>query len=121
MLIRHPDLTFAFRETEVAFEADGVFTDRARSLDETVMLLRALAYLETGMGVVSFTGEGGSFGPIRAPLNTPLKGPYLDQLPTLARFASDWQKLLAMAGIRSTAKLTMDDLWEGQGAAWPRT
>lgn len=116
MLIRHPDFTFTFRETEFAFEADCVFSERTRSLADTVMLLRGLAHLASGDGVVSLTGDGGSFGPIRQPLNTPLRGPYLEQLPALARFASSWQDLLEMAGIRSSATLTMDDLWEGDRA-----
>ncbi len=117
MLIHHPDLSFTFRETAVAFEADGVFADRARSLEETVMLLRSLAYLASGDGVVSVTGAGGSFGPLRLPLTSPLKGPYLEQLPTLARLASDWQTMLQVAGIRSTAKLTMDDFWNAHRAS----
>jgi hypothetical protein len=112
MLIRHPDITFAFRETDIAFEADGVFSDRARSLDDMVMLLRGLTYLASGQAVVSLTGDDGSFGPIRAPISTPLRGPYLDQLPALAGLAADWHKLLELAGIRSRADLTMDDLWE---------
>lgn len=112
MLIRHPDITFTFRESAIAFEADGVFSDRARSLDDMVMLLRGLAYLATGKAVISLTGEGGSFGPIRAPIATPLTGPYLDQLPALAELASDFRKLLDLAGIRSHAAFTMDDLWE---------
>lgn len=114
MLIRHPDLTFAFREAEIAFEADGVFTDRKRSLDETVMILRALDYLGSGAGVLTLTGS--SFGPITLPMTSPLWGPYLGQLPALARLASGWQTLLGMAGIRSTALLSMDDFWLGNRA-----
>ncbi|WP_242187219.1 hypothetical protein [Sphingomonas sp. CARO-RG-8B-R24-01] len=116
MLIRHPDITFTFRETRVAIEADGVFSDRPRTLAETTMLMRALSYLASGAAVVSLTGADGSFGPIRTPLSSPLTGPYLESLPALARFAHDWQRLLEMAGVRSVAKLTMDDLWDGNRA-----
>jgi len=111
MLIRHPDITFAFRETDIAFEADGVFSDRTRSLDDMVDAAAGLTYLASGQAVVSLTGDDGSFGPIRAPISTPLRGPYLDQLPALAGLAADWHKLLELAGIRSRADLTMDDFW----------
>ncbi|WP_157217998.1 hypothetical protein [Flavisphingomonas formosensis] len=117
MLLRHPDISVRFKETDVAYEAECVFTDRARSLADMVTLLRALTYLGSGKAIMSLTGEGGSFGPIRQPLSTPLTGPYLEDLPALARLASDWQSLLELAGISSQAELTMDDLWSAHRAA----
>ncbi|MGL4961447.1 MAG: hypothetical protein ACRC67_09455 [Inquilinus sp.] len=60
--------------------------------------------------------EAGRFAPLRLPVQHVLTGPHVEKLPDLARIAADWLKLLGLAGIKSTATLTVDDFWE---ARWP--
>ncbi len=117
MVARHPDFTITFRETAAAIEADFVFADRPRPLDDLIMVLRALLYLSSGQGSVSLSLGRGRPGVMHQELSMPLKGPYLEDLPTLARLATDWKELLALAGVCAMASLRIDDLWEGSGVA----
>lgn len=114
MLIRHADFSFLFHERESDFETKVVFEQSGRNLDDLVMLLRALANLASGDGAVVISGDDGRFGPIRLPMAEPLSGSYVDELPALYRIASEWRRLLEMAGVRSKASLAIDDLWDSR-------
>ena len=110
MVIRHPDFHLLFRETEVAIQTNGVFGVGGRSLDDMIMLLRALSNLAGGVGSIVLTGLGGSFGPLRLPVADALSGPNVEDLPGLLRVATEWRRLLELAGMRSRAPIALSDL-----------
>ncbi|KTT68052.1 hypothetical protein [Sphingomonas sanguinis] len=114
MLIRHPDFSFMFHEREADFETKAVFGQAGRSLEDLVMLLRALTNLASGDGAIVISGDDGRFGPIKLPVAMKLSGPDVDELPTLYRIATDWRKLLELAGVRSKASIGIYDLWDSR-------
>lgn len=116
MLVRHPDFTILFRETDAAFESTATFTPDGRSLDGMVTILRALSHMATGKSEIIISDVAGRFGPLRLPVEQTLTGPYVEALPDLARIAADWQTILGLAGIVSTARLTVDDFWDSNWA-----
>jgi hypothetical protein len=115
MLIRHADFNFLFHEREADFETKAVFEQSGRTLDDLVMLLRALSNLASSDGAIVISGDDGRFGPIRLAMAERLSGPDIDELPALYRIASEWRRLLEMAGVRSKASLAIEDLWNSRG------
>ncbi|MCW6536262.1 hypothetical protein [Sphingomonas lycopersici] len=111
MLIKHPDFTLMFCEKEASFESTGTFSIAARPLADLVIFLRALSYLSTGKGEIVISDEGGRFPPIRLPARAGLTGPDIGDVPALAQISADWQQLLELAGVKSMALLSIDDLW----------
>lgn len=114
MLIRHPDFSFLFHEREADFETKAVFQQVGRTLDQLVMLLRALTNLASGDGAIVIRGDDGRFGPIRLPLTEKLTGSDVDELPALYRIASDWRRILELAGVRPKASISLSDLWNSR-------
>ncbi|WP_426169712.1 hypothetical protein [Sandarakinorhabdus sp. DWP1-3-1] len=112
MLIRHSDFSFMFHEREADFETKAVFEQVGRTLDDLVMLLRALTNLASGQGAIVIKGDDGRFGPVKLSLPDRLTGPNVDGLPALYRIASDWRRLLELAGVRSNASLAINDMWD---------
>src|SRR3546814_6666857 len=70
MLIRHADFSFLFHEREADFETKGIFEQGGRTLDDLVMLLRAMANLASGEGAIVMSGDDGRFGPIKLPMRS---------------------------------------------------
>ncbi|HEV7342237.1 hypothetical protein ATE68_09780 [Sphingopyxis sp. H038] len=114
MLIRHADFSFLFHEREADFETKGIFEQGGRTLDDLVMLLRAMANLASGEGAIVMSGDDGRFGPIKLPMSNVLTGPDVEDLPALYKIASDWRRLLELAGVRSKASLAIGDLWDSR-------
>lgn len=114
MLIQHADFEFTFRETEHQIEASCSFEPRKGPLGELVAMLRALDYLASKQANIAVFGKNGAWGPLQLPVSTDLTGPNREDLPRLAGFAADWQTLLDYAGVRSSAPIGWDDLWNDQ-------
>src|SRR3546814_8328894 len=60
------------------------------------------------------SGDDGRFGPIKLPMSNVLTGPDVEDLPALYKIASDWRRLLELAGVRSKASLAIGDLWDSR-------
>lgn len=114
MLIQHPHFEFTFRESEDMIVASCTFEPGNSSLADLTMVVRALDFLSTTEANVSVSGKDGAWGPLKLPLSSALTGPGLADLPQIARFTADWQTLLGIAGVRSTAQIRWSDLWDEQ-------
>lgn len=85
------------------------------TLEQWAELLRALTLMETGRATLAITGND-RIPPITFPVDQPITGPYLDELPLLSLFADGWLRLLANAGMRSTAAFPLNAFWEANEA-----
>lgn len=112
LLIRHPDFNLTFGEHGAHFETVGIFADGARTVTSWVPLLRALAYLASGHGNFGLTFDDKRFGSLNLAAATQITGPYIEQLPQLADFVTNWEKLLELAGVAPGSAWPIDAIWE---------
>src|SRR5258708_22769810 len=117
LLIRHPDFTLKFRADGMNFETTGAFDISLRPLQRWTELIRALSHMATGRGVITIF-ESGRFPRITLPVEQPIEGPCIEQLPQLAQFLDGWQKLLSMAGVKSSATFSMEEICDSPGAGF---
>jgi hypothetical protein len=115
LLIRHPDFTLKFNADGMNFETIGAFDTSLRPLQRWTELIRALCHMTTGRGTITIF-ESGHFPRITLPMDQALEGPYVEQLPHLIQFLDGWQKLLGMAGVKSSAPFSMEDIWGSSNA-----
>lgn len=115
LLIRHRDFTMTFAGQSVRFETEGNFYGQARTLDEWRPLTRALAYLSSGAGVVSFQFAGDLQTRLTLPITEPLQGPQIESLPQLLHFIEGWSQLTQMAGVAAVQPFSLEDLWASKG------
>ena len=106
-------MTFAGQS--VRFETEGNFFGQARTLDEWRPLTRALAYLSSGAGVVSFQFAGDLQTRLTLPMTEPLQGPQIESLPQLVHFIEGWSQLTQMAGVAAVQPFSLEDLWASKG------
>jgi hypothetical protein len=111
LLVRHRDFAISFAGDSVSFVTEGNFYERRRTLAEWGTLARALAYLASGTGSISFHFEGDLQSRITLPTTTPLQGPQTESLPQLVRFLSAWSRLTEMAGVAAIGSFSLEDLW----------
>jgi len=111
LLIRAPDFIIRLTSTALNFESVDSIDDTERSLDEWAELLRALTLLASGKATLTIARTD-RVGSMTVPVNQPVTGPYLTELPYFSAFLDGWRQLLAKAGLRSTAKFKIDALWE---------
>ena len=114
LAVRHADFSLMFHEREADFETKATFGEGRRSLQDAIMLLRALVNMAAGSAEIVITGDDRRFGPLRLPIARSLTGPYVDDLPSLLSIAEDWQRLLQFAGVHSVAEVSIDDLWDSR-------
>ena len=78
-------------------------------------MLRALTLMATGRATLTIAGNA-RIPPITFPVDQPITGPYLEELPLISAFVDGWLQLLANAGLRSTARFKFDAFWEANEA-----
>jgi len=110
-LIRAADFIIRLTPTALKFESVVSIDEMERSLDEWAELLRALTLLASGKSTLTIA-RNDRIGSITLPVNQPVSGPYLKELPYFSEFLDGWLQLLKKAGLRSTAKFKLDALWE---------
>lgn len=115
LLIRSSNFIIRLTPGGLKFESVGSIDDMERSLEEWAELLRALTLMSTGQATLTITGNN-RIPPINFPLDQPITGPYLEEMPLLSAFADGWLRLLTNAGIRSTANIPLNAFWEANGA-----
>ena len=59
------------------------------------------------------TGGGPS---LTLPVDQPVDGPYLDQLPAITKLLDGWQRLLELAGLKSVEPFAFDLIWDSSPA-----
>lgn len=85
------------------------------TLEEWAELLRALTLVATGRSTLAITGND-RIPSITLPVDQPVTGPYLEEIPLISAFADGWLRLLTNAGMRSTASFPLDAFWEANDA-----
>lgn len=115
LLIRSSDFIIRLISTGLKFESVGSIDDVQHTLTEWSELLRALTLLATGRATLAITGNH-RIPPITFPVDQPVTGPYLEEIPLISAFADGWLLLLKNAGMRSTACFQFDAFWEAKEA-----
>lgn len=111
LLARTADFIVRLTPPALKFESVGLINDTRRSLQGWAELIRALSLMATGEAILTISGND-RLPPITFPIDQPIVGPYLEELPVISSILDGWLKLLANAGLRSTAKFNFDTLWE---------
>jgi hypothetical protein len=110
MIIRHPMLTVVFKEDALEVETVGHFYEDRHSIDEWILLLRALTYLASGGGSIELEFKGTRMALPASGLN----GPDPEDLPRLLRFFERWKEALALAGVSPGAEVALSAVWEAK-------
>ncbi|MCP3404807.1 hypothetical protein [Bradyrhizobium sp. CCGB01] len=115
LLIRTPDLIIRLTPPALKFESVGSIDDMEHTLEEWAELLRALTLMTKGRATLTIAGND-RIPPITFPVDQPISGPYIEELPLISAFADGWLQLLINAGLRSTARFKFDAFWEANEA-----
>jgi hypothetical protein len=110
MVIRHPMLTAVFKDDGLEVETVGHFYEDRHSIDDWILLLRALTYLAAGDGSIELEFKG-----TRMVLPAPgLNGPDPEDLPRLLRFFERWKDALALAGVSPGGDVPLRAVWDAK-------
>ncbi|WP_196222664.1 hypothetical protein [Pseudooceanicola algae] len=115
LLIRTADFNIRLTPPALKFESVSSIDDMEHSLEEWAELLRALTLMATGRSTLTIAGNEW-IPPITFPVDQPITGPYLEELPLISAFADGWLQLLTNAGLRSTDVFKFDAFWEANEA-----
>lgn len=115
LLIRTPDFIIRLTPPALKFESVGSIDDMEHSLEEWAELLRALTLMATGRATLTIAGND-RIPSITFPVDQPITGPYLEEIPLISAFLDGWLQLLTNAGLRSTAIFKFDAFWEANEA-----
>ncbi|MCZ8150540.1 MAG: hypothetical protein O9325_22125, partial [Roseomonas sp.] len=115
LLARTPDFIIRLTPPALKFESVGSIDDIEHTLEEWAELLRALTLMATGRATLTITGND-QIPSIAFPVDQPITGPYLEELPLISAFVDGWLRLLTNAGLRSTARFKFDAFWEANEA-----
>ncbi len=115
LLIRTSDFIIRLAPPALKFESVDSIDDREHTLDEWAELLRALTLMATGRATLTIAGND-RIPSITFPVDQPITGPYIEEIPLISAFLDGWLRLLTNAGLRSTAKFKFDAFWEANEA-----
>lgn len=115
LLVRNPDFIIRVTPPALKFESVGSIDDMEHTLEEWAELLRALTLMATERVTLTIAGND-RIPSITAPVDQPVTGPYLEEMPLISAFADGWLRLLTNAGLRSTARFKFDAFWEANEA-----
>ena len=115
VLIRTPDFLIRLTPPALKFESVGSIDDVEHSLEEWAELLRGLTLMATGRATLTIAGND-RIPSITFPVDQPITGPYLEEIPLISAFLDGWLQLLTNAGLRSTARFKFDAFWEANEA-----
>jgi len=115
VLIRTLDFIIRLTPLSLKFESVCSIDDTQHSVEEWAELLRALTLMATGRATLTIAGND-RIPSITFPVDQPITGPYLEEMPLISAFLDGWLRLLINAGLRSTAKFGFDAFWEADEA-----
>ena len=110
MVIRHPMLTTVFRDDRLEVETVGHFYEDRHSIDDWILLLRALTYLASGKGTIELEFKGTRMAIPAADL----RGPDPEDLPRLLRFFERWKEALTLAGVSPGGDVALSAVWDAK-------
>ena len=111
LLVRTPHFIIRLTPPALKFESVGSIDDMEQTLEEWAALLRALALMIAGRATLTIAGND-RIPSITLPVDQPITGPYLEELPLISAFADGWLQLLTKTGLRSTARFKFDAFWQ---------
>lgn len=115
LLVRSSDFIIRLTPAGLRFESVGSIDGMRHTLSEWAELLRALSLMATGRAILTIAGNA-RVPAINLPVDQPITGPYLKEIPLISEFADGWLRLLASAGLRSIARFELDAFWEANDA-----
>lgn len=115
LLVRSSDFIIRLTPSGLKFESVGSIDDMEHSLEEWAELLRALKLMTTGRATLTIAGNE-RIPTITFPVDQPVTGPYLDEIPLISEFVDGWLHLLVNAGLRSTVRFNFDVFWQSNEA-----
>ncbi|RVM16483.1 hypothetical protein [Sinorhizobium meliloti] len=115
LLVRTPNFIVRLTPPALKFETVGLIDDMEHTLEEWAELLRALTLMATGRATLTIAGND-RIPSITFPVDQPITGPCLEELPLISEFVDGWLRLLTNAGLRSTARFKFDAFWESNEA-----
>lgn len=115
LLVRTSDFIIRLTPPALKFESVGSIDDMEHTLEEWAELLRALTLMATGRATLTIAGND-RIPAITFPVDQPVTGPYLEELPAISEFVDGWLRLLANAGIRTTSSFKFDAFWQSNEA-----
>lgn len=115
LLVRSSDFIIRLTPPGLKFESVGSIDDMEHTLEEWAELLRALKLMTTGRATLTISGNE-RIPAITVPVDQPVTGPYLDEIPLISEFVDGWLHLLVNAGLRSTARFNFDAFWQSNEA-----
>jgi hypothetical protein len=115
LLIHSLDHIIRLTPSGLKFESVGSIDDMEHTLEHWAELLRALTLMATGRATLTIAGND-RIPSVTFPVDQPVTGPYLKQLPLISTFADGWLRLLTNAGLRSTAIFKFEVFWEANDA-----
>ncbi|NMG41179.1 hypothetical protein GRZ55_18205 [Chelativorans sp. ZYF759] len=115
LLVRSQDFIIRLTPPALRFESVGSIDDMEYTLEEWAELLRGLTLMATERSTLTISGNS-RIPPITLPVNEPLTGPYLDELPLISTFVDGWLRLLTNAGLRSTTRFKFGAFWAANDA-----
>lgn len=115
LLVRSSDFIMRLTPPALKFECVDAIDGMERTLEEWAELLRALTLMTAGRASLTIAGND-RIRSITFPVDQPITGPYLDELPLFSAFADGWLRLLTNAGLRSNARFKFDAFWEANEA-----
>lgn len=110
MVIRHPMMTALFKHDLLEVETVGHFYEDPHSVDDWILLLRALTYLASDRGSIELEFKGSR---ISLPASG-LRGPDPEDLPRLLRFFERWKEALALAGVSMGGDVALSAVWDAK-------
>jgi hypothetical protein len=117
LLVRHPDFTITLKRDRLNFQTSDSFGSGIKTLDAWATLVRALSYLADDKGRLSIERKAPDVPLLSLPVEQPLDGPYLGQLPAMTKFLDGWQRLLEVAGMKSVELFAFETIWDANAAA----
>jgi hypothetical protein len=115
LLVRTSDFIIRLTPPALKFESVGSIDDMEHTMEEWAELLRALTLMATGRATLTIAGND-RIPAITFPVDQPVTGPYLEEIPLISEFVDGWLRLLANAGLRSTARFKLDAFWKSNEA-----
>lgn len=117
LLFRHPDFTLKFSAVAAVFNSTDRFDSTPRTLSAWIQLIRGLAYLANGDGVITVTPPTLIEATVVLPMTAKLDGPHLQHLPAWSRGLEGWERLLALAGVSPAEPFSLPELWDARSVS----
>lgn len=115
-MIKAEDVSVIVSDDGLKFSSVDLVGGSKRNLHDWKNLLQAVAYLKSGRSKLSLSlkRSGGAPVDVSFPIDEAVLKGEMDEAPATAAFVGRWIKLLQWAGIQSTCKVELNELWDAR-------